>query len=256
MIASFTHLRQVRRSASYATCLIIAASWFIAPQTAVGHAVYMTYVRHDVNVMVTPQNIDFTVELTFHEVSSLTERQRMDRDRDGAITAGEISDYLADLTDEFDRNIQLKIDDKPLELIALYDPQIDLLGTDGIEPTHHVLRLFYFARTPASLTAGSRITLTETFWPNVPALRSTQATGRDGITAVADDDAVRCLAVSDSADRSESATAGVGGEMQMVVYVPMPMTWRVAIVGAAIVLGGIGLYALLRKKQEVDRWDH
>src|SRR5690242_131643 len=70
---------------------------FTAIESAMAHEVMMTYVEHADRLIVGPSNIDITVALTFNELTSLEERKRMDRDRDGTINDAEVAAYLATL---------------------------------------------------------------------------------------------------------------------------------------------------------------
>ena len=149
--------------------------------SAGAHEVLMTYVRHDTQVVVGPTNIDITVVLTFHEVASLEERGRMDRDQDGQIDRGEIAAYLAGLAPALARAMDLAVDGRPVEVLVLHNPQLDLLGSEKVAPAHHLLRLFYFARTPASLAAGRDLVLQDRLWARVPAICLLQAAGAGGI---------------------------------------------------------------------------
>lgn len=156
------------------------------PSAADAHAVFMSFVRHDVSVTADSTNIDITIELTFHEIPSLAERRYMDGDHDGTIIPDEIERYLKDRADRFDEAILLRIGDRELPVIRLYEPQVDLLGVDTIAPSHHVLRLFYFARTPKNLDVDSDIIVAESLWSRSPAMGSLEVTGEDGIELYAE----------------------------------------------------------------------
>jgi hypothetical protein len=145
------------------------------------HAILMTFIRHEAKVVVGPRNIDISVELTFYEYPSLAERRRMDRDHDETITQAEITDYLASRADVLRDSMALGVDDRPLPVVPLYDPQIDLLGVQNVAPSHHILKLFWFARTPDWLRPGSRIRIETMLWPEAPRIDVLDADGRDGV---------------------------------------------------------------------------
>jgi hypothetical protein len=147
----------------------------------------MTFVRHNAKIVAGPRNIDITLELTFHEYPSLAERRRMDRDHDDVIGESEVSAYLAGLADVLRDGITLAVDDRPLPVVPLYDPRVDLLGVSNVAPSHHTLRLYYFARTPAWLRAGSRIRIEDTFWSDAPRIDVLDANGTDGVRIIPDD---------------------------------------------------------------------
>ncbi len=155
--------------------------------TAGAHAILMTYIRHEAKVVVGPRNIDITVELTFYEYPSLGERRRMDRDHDEAITTAELSVYMAGLAETLRDSVTLSVDGRPLTVVPLYDPQIDLLEVPKVAPSHHILRLFCFARTPDWLRAGSRIRIEDKLWPDAPRIDVLDASGKDGVRITPDD---------------------------------------------------------------------
>ncbi|NLE57043.1 MAG: hypothetical protein GX616_01685 [Planctomycetes bacterium] len=147
----------------------------------------MTFIRHDAKISVGPRNIDVALELTFHEYPSLAERRRMDRNHDDTITETEIKGYLDSMIDLSLDALTLSVDDRPLQVIPLYDPRIDLLDATNVAPSHHVLRLSWFARTPPWLKAGSRIRAQYRLWPEAPRIDVLSASGDDGFRVIVDD---------------------------------------------------------------------
>jgi hypothetical protein len=147
----------------------------------------MTFVRHEAKVVVGSRNIDITAELTFYEYPSLAERRRMDRDHDEAVTKAEIEAYMAGLSDMLRDAITVSVDDRLLTVVPLYDPRIDLLEVPKVAPSHHVLRLFCFARTPDWLRAGSRIRIEDKLWPDTPRIDVLDASGQDEVRITPDD---------------------------------------------------------------------
>src|SRR5207248_2091909 len=71
----------------------------------------------------------------------------------------------------FERGLALSVDDKPLELAPLYDGTLDLMGDTRVGPHPHILRLYFFARTPPSLVPGSVLTLSDGLWAETGTLR-------------------------------------------------------------------------------------
>ncbi|MGQ9652186.1 MAG: hypothetical protein ACUVXJ_18980 [Phycisphaerae bacterium] len=178
--------------------LLVAATLWTASDAS-AHAVLMTFIRHDAKISIGRRNIDVTIELTFHEYPSLAERRRMDRNHDEAITETEIKGYLDSMVDLFRGALTLTVDDRPLQVIPLYDPKIDLLDAPNVAPAHHALRLSWFARTPPWLRAGSRIRAQYRLWPEAPRIDVFSAIAEDGFRLVADD-------VSGPASLTEAAT--------------------------------------------------
>lgn len=164
-----------RKGAWVMLALSLAGSWSVA------HPVYMEFIEHRARLAVDPAHIDITVELRFNEVQSLSERRKMDVDHDGAISTAEQRAYLRRATRGLADQVSLRVGGEPLRVIDLYDPELDLLGVDGISPNHHVLRLFLFARTPASLKAGDEIVLEDQLWPAAPSLWFFDAAGKESV---------------------------------------------------------------------------
>lgn len=156
-----------------AVCLLAASAW--------AHPVYMDHIEHQILVRVGHDNIDITVELRFNEVQSLAQRRRMDSDRDGRISQAERDRYLRRMRRELAEAFRLTHEGKPLDVIELYAPELDLLGAEGVSPGHHILRLTFFARTPSPLTAPANLEFEDASWPGPPALWLFRATGASGI---------------------------------------------------------------------------
>ncbi len=165
---------------------VVAVDGIDGPSVAFAHPVLTTYIHHRERIDVGRTNIDVEVELTFYELRSLIERRRMDADHDEVITPAEIKDYLARIADSLENGLRMTLSGRAVELAPLYDPEIDLLGVDRISPQHHILRLFYFARTPAWLEPGSEIRLEDSLWSGVPSLGACEVIGSDGIRVVSD----------------------------------------------------------------------
>lgn len=146
-----------------------------------GHPVYVNHVEHHVHLSVGPTNIDVTIELRFNELRSLTERRRMDTDRDGLITAAERARYLRRIRRELDDAFRLSSRGQELNLIELYEPKLDLLGDDGVSPAHHSLRLYYFARTPAGLVGPAGLKFEDRAWTSGPSLFFLRSAGSQGV---------------------------------------------------------------------------
>lgn len=160
--------------------MLVTAALLLHAHVAVGHAVFMSYIEHRAKAVVGPSNIDITIDLTFFEIRSMAERRRMDADRDGRISPEETASYLARMDGSVSAAVRLLVDDRPVDVVPLFNPTLDLLGTREVAPSHLLLRLFYFARTPSWIKAGSRIVIEDTLWPQAAALRTFEASGIDG----------------------------------------------------------------------------
>jgi len=147
---------------------------------AEAHDLFAAYIQHNIHLNVGAKYIDVTLDLTFFEEWSWRERQAMDADHNGRITRSELEAYRKRLAALVADQVNLRVAGRDVELVPLYDPEVDLLGNDRTEPLHHRLRLFFFAARPAALRAGEELVLEDRLWPDAKALGIVQAEGRDG----------------------------------------------------------------------------
>ena len=105
----------------------------------------------------------------------------MDRDGDGAITNEEANEYLSRLAPQLKDAVGLRVDDRPVRVFPLYEPELDLSGDTRSQSSSHSLRVAYFARTPKWLRGSSLIVFEEHLWQRVPALCLLSAKGQDGV---------------------------------------------------------------------------
>ncbi len=147
---------------------------------AVAHDLFTAYIQHSVHLTVGAKYVNLTLDLTFFEEWSWRERQTMDADRNGHITRSELESYLKRLAPVVAEQVNLRIAGHEVELVPLYDPEVNLLGNDQTGPARHRLRLFFFAAKPAALRAGDELVIEDSLWPEAKALGTLQAEGRDG----------------------------------------------------------------------------
>jgi hypothetical protein len=147
---------------------------------AAAHNFLTAYIQHSIQLTVGAGRIDLTVDLTFFEQWSEHERRAMDADADGRISLREQDSYLKKMSPKLCQQVKLRVAGRKLELIPLYDPEIDLLADDKVEPAHHRLRLFFFVASPAALRAGDEIVVEDSLWPQAKVLGTPQVVGRDG----------------------------------------------------------------------------
>lgn len=139
--------------------------------SAFAHSFLRNYIQHRALITVGPTNIDLTLDLTFYDNSSMKERALMDKNHDGRVSQAEIQAYLNANAEAFERGLAVSLDDKPIVLVPLYEGSLDLMGDTRVGPHPHVLRLYFFARTPPTLAPGSVLTLNDKLWPETGALR-------------------------------------------------------------------------------------
>ena len=164
-----------------------------------------SYVQHTVNLAIGAQHIDVTLDLTFFEQWSASERAAMDADRNGAITRSEQEVYLKRIQAELRKQVKVFVAGRELPLAPLYNPEIDLLANSRVGPAHHRLRVFFFVTTPSGLRAGDEIVVEDGLWPQAKILATPRAEGRDGCRLAAGRPADAAL-VSRTADESRRIT--------------------------------------------------
>ncbi len=145
------------------------------------HVELEQYLQQRVTAIVTPANVDITLELLFTSPVSLEERHKIDADMDGVLSGEEVEDYLDAVAAEAEEGITLRVDGIPLHLVPLHDLELDFLDSSGVEAHPHVLRLYFFARTPETFHAGSTLSLDSTLWTDAPSLVASTVYGENGI---------------------------------------------------------------------------
>ncbi len=176
MMRTFNGQCQKRWSSLFALAVMIGVS----PGVTSAHDLYTAFIQHRVQLEVGAQHIDLTLDLTFFEEWSSRERRLMDADKDGRITRAEIEWYLMKLAPALAKQVRLLVGGREVALAELYEPEVDLLGSDQAGPAHHRLRLFLFAPTPSTLGGTNGLVIDDRLWPDAKALVTLQAEGRDG----------------------------------------------------------------------------
>ncbi len=163
------------------TFLFVAVCFSGALVTAFAHVELEKYLQQRVTAVVGPTNIDLTVEFLFTSPMSLAARRLIDANGDDTLSSGERRAYLKTVLDRAASQLTLRVDGKPCSLTPLYDPELNLLDSKDLEAHPHVLRLFYFARTPATFGKGSTIVLDNGLWADMPTLVASSVRGKGGI---------------------------------------------------------------------------
>ena len=125
------------------------------------------------------RNVDLTLELAFFEEWSTRERRAMDTDGNGRITPTEVEAYVKKIAPGLAGQVTLRLAGRVRPLVPLYDQAVDLVGKDRAIPWHHVLRLYYFAPTPADLSANDEFLVEDRLWSQAEALVTVTAGGKD-----------------------------------------------------------------------------
>ncbi len=150
------------------------------PLLLCAHQPFQSYIQHRVYIVVSPENIDIELELTFYNLFALAERRKIDLDADERIDPTEVDIYLKNNTDTFLHHLDLCLDNKTLELIYLFDPELDLFGDNRIAPSPFHINLTLFARN-TGFTGYSSLKLQDRIFSSYPAVLSWDAIGNNGI---------------------------------------------------------------------------
>ncbi len=144
------------------------------------HDLFSAYIQHGVQLSVSAAHVDLTLDLTFFEEWSAKERLAMDTDGNGRISRSEQDAYVKKLAPRIAQQVKLRVGGREAAIAPLYDPELDLLGSDQVGPAHHRLRLFFFVVTPVQVRAGDEIIVTDSLWPKAKALGTQQVENGDG----------------------------------------------------------------------------
>jgi hypothetical protein len=102
--------------------------------------------------------VNIEVVLHFHEVPSQQSRSsRMDANGDGRITSAELDLYCSTVDLKLLRRFILRIGSKPVPLVSLYRPEVDLLGDDRVQQAPHLLRIFLTASLPSNASEAALV---------------------------------------------------------------------------------------------------
>jgi hypothetical protein len=104
----------------------------------------------------------------------------MDANTNGLIARVEVEQYLQRVAPELAKQVRLLVAGHEVPLACLYEPEVDLLGSDKAGPGHHRLRLFFFAPTPPDLRAADTLVIEDCLWPEAKALGAVHVEGSDG----------------------------------------------------------------------------
>ncbi len=146
----------------------------LLPFVACAHSVLNQDMRHDITLVVGPEYLDVTVQLTLTNKPAAALRKAMDTSGDGVIGRGERrvpipGIILAD-------GPLLTVDGEPVALMTFYRPRIDLLEEGAVR-----VRLAFFACMPEAVGKCFEVRLEDRFFEKEGALLTFSATGRESI---------------------------------------------------------------------------
>jgi hypothetical protein len=178
-MACFRARKQIRWIYYY-LAWVVAAAW-VLQVSAFAHTSLEAYIRENVFISATTENIDIRIQFNFPAQLSLAERKLMDSDGNGEFSSEERKNYLRQITERADKALRLTLDGQVTVLIPLEDPVLDLQDAPGVEAHPHELRLTYFARIPKTFGIGSTIALDSRLWADTPLLVSVSMEDANGI---------------------------------------------------------------------------
>ena len=135
---------------------------------ALPHPEHGDYLQHRITFTATAEHTDLVLEISFDAARSLEERERIDADHDGTLSSVERDAYLKDIQREADTQLRVLVNSRPVKFLALYNPELDLLGSRDMERHPHVVRLFFFSSE--KIASGDSVTVHDALWPNHPAI--------------------------------------------------------------------------------------
>lgn len=140
---------------------------------ALPHPDHGDYLQHRITFTTTAEHTDLVLEISFDAVRSLEERERIDTNHDGTLSSAERDAYLKDIQSEADTHLRVLVNLRPVKFIALYNPELDLLGSRDMERHPHVVRLSFFSSE--RIAPGDSVTVHDALWPNHPAILLAEA---------------------------------------------------------------------------------
>lgn len=149
-------------------------------QATRAHDTLASYIQHQVILSLSAEHLDLTVHLTFFEDGSEHEREHMDANHDGQLSRAETEAYLKQLEPKLADTLKLRVAGKPVDLVLLREPELDLLGHSRTGRWHHRLSLYFFAPRPPGLAPGAELVVEDRLWPATRAVGLLQVEGRDG----------------------------------------------------------------------------
>jgi len=159
-----------------ALCIALAAG---TPRLTTAHDFFAAYVQHAVQLNVSERQVNLMLDLTFFEEWSAKERQAMDADGNGCISRSEVDAYVKRMASRLSQQVKLRVAKREAAIAPLYDPELDLLGNDTVGPSHHRIRLAFFALNPVEIHAGDEIVIEDSLWTKAQALGTSQVGGKD-----------------------------------------------------------------------------
>ncbi len=227
------------RSFRFTIVCCISALWLL---NAFAHPPFPSYIQHEIAVSLSNRYADITIELTFHQSVAMEQRQRMDADKSGTLSHEEIQTYLESNEAVFVQSFTLRSGSKALELLPLYQPEVDLLNDERVSPSPFGLTLYLFASFPDDERNLSSFILDDVLFPDTPAIISWAATGIDGKSIT--DKKEKQPIVSERIDSvSRSLRIGASGLQPSGTGERKSQTWYFAIL---LLCGGVVFIMLYR----------
>ncbi len=141
---------------------------------------------HRTRVMASAEHIDVEIRLTFYEAPSRAERDRMDADRDGMISATECEAYVNANEEAWRSSLGLRVDGEVVDPITLYAPRVDLLAREEVNTGRHELTLSYFVKTPPQPPDTFTVEISDHLWSDTSRIPDLTVSSSEGLRAFRD----------------------------------------------------------------------
>ena len=146
-----------------------------------GHDFQERLIQHQLQVKVSPINIDLHLELGFFGDRAAQERLLMDLDSNGQINFNEESTYLRKLVLSIRNKIYVKLGKHRLPTTLLFYPRMNLIINRDVKPLPLKITVSFFARTPSSISPKTPLIIENRVFKTQPAVHNVTADGTDGM---------------------------------------------------------------------------
>ena len=146
-----------------------------------GHDFQERFIQHQLQVQVSPINIDLHLELGFFGDRAAQERLLMDLDSNGQINLNEESTYLRRLVLSIRNKIYVKLGKHRLPTPLLFYPKMNLIINRDVKPLPLKITVSFFARTPSPISPKIPLIIENRVFKNQPAVHNVIANGTDGM---------------------------------------------------------------------------
>ena len=160
-----------------------AALFTWAAAAALAHPISMNNVDQHYTITVRPDAIEIDLWLRYAEFPSMTQRRRMDADRNNEIEEPELAAYRASIDEELLPYFELTVGGQRVPLRAMRPPAIDLFGLPEVVPYDHTQHSAFVADVAAPPGRAVTVTFETRLFPEYPGIFTHRLLAR-GVTVV------------------------------------------------------------------------